>query len=246
MKIIKLPIGKIQHSGLDLTDSVENEWLCLKILAAYNLPVSQAKIALFEDIKTLVVERFDRKWANHDTSLLRLPQEDMCQALGIFSDLKYESDGGPGGTYNPRADRSTFMKAVFLFWVLGAIDGHAKNFSIFLEAGGRYRLTPIYDVMSAYPLLAKGQMTKQKLKMAMSLKSKNRHYHWHEIQLRHWLSMAEICQFDTAEMQSIIDTMETAISQVTEQLPKNFPQYISQAIFNNMRKLKLHVRSQLT
>lgn len=136
------------------------------------------------------------------------------------------------------------MLTNLLFWVLGAIDGHAKNFSIFLEAGGRYRLTPIYDVMSAYPLLAKKQMIKQKLKMAMSLKSKNRHYHWHEILLRHWLSMAEICQFDVTEMQRIIDevfdNMENVIGQVSQQLPENFPQAISQPIFENMRNLKLH------
>ena len=33
--IIKLPIGKIKHSGIDLSDSVENEWLCLQILICF-------------------------------------------------------------------------------------------------------------------------------------------------------------------------------------------------------------------
>lgn len=251
--IIKLPIGLIQHSGMDLSDSVENEWLCLQILAAYGLPVNKADITTFDDTKVLVVERFDRRWANNGRSLLRLPQEDMCQALGVYSDLKYESDGGPGieqimrvlgGAYEANADRERFMKTVFLFWVLGAIDGHAKNFSVFLEAGGQYRLTPIYDVISAYPLLTKMQMQKQKLKMAMSLKSKNRHYHWFDILLRHWISMAGYCQFPMASMQRIIDEafdeMENVIFKVGNILPEDFPKLISNSIFDNMRKLKNH------
>ena len=101
---------------------------------------------------------------------MRLPQEDFCQALGINSGLKYESDGGVGikeimdflnGSYNAKIDRINFFKTNFLFWVLGAIDGHAKNFSLFIEPEGKYRLTPLYDIMSAYPLIAKKQLQKQ-------------------------------------------------------------------------------------
>jgi serine/threonine-protein kinase HipA len=199
----------------------------------------------------LVVERFDRRWTDDGKNLIRLPQEDMCQALGIFADLKYESDGGPGiaqimqilkGAYDAKGDRLRFMKSTFLFWVLGAIDGHAKNFSIFLDVQGRYRLTPLYDVMSAYPLIEKHQMQKQKLKMAMSLKSKNRHYHWLDILPRHWLAMATHCQFSTSDMQKIIDEafdeMENVMSHVNSLIPKDFPRIIADSIFDNMLKLK--------
>lgn len=255
--IIKLPIGVIQHSGIDLSDSVENEWLCLKILSAYGLPVNQASIKTFGSMKVLVVERFDRLWINDGENLLRLPQEDMCQALSVFSDLKYENDGGPGiqqimkileGAYDAQSDRTRFMKSVFLFWVLGAIDGHGKNFSIFLEAGGRYRLTPLYDVMSAYPLIERGQIQKQKMKMAMSLKSKNRHYNWSDILLRHWISMAGHCQFPQDLMQKIIDEvfdeMDSVILNVSSSLPKDFPQLIATSIFDNMKKLKNKMKKE--
>ncbi len=94
--IIKLPIGYIKHSGIDLSESVENEWLCLAILSAYQLPVNQAQIVHFDDVKTLVVERFDRRWVENGRWIFRLPQEDLCQALGKSAGLKYESDGGPG------------------------------------------------------------------------------------------------------------------------------------------------------
>lgn len=249
--IIKLPIGNIKHSGIDLSESVENEWLCLQILSAFNLPVNQAKIIHFNDVKTLVVERFDRQWTEDKPWLMRLPQEDLCQALGKPPGLKYESDGGPGiqeimnillGSQDASNDRKKFIKSVFLFWVLGAIDGHAKNFSLKIEAQGRYQLTPLYDVISAYPLAAKRQIEWQTLKMAMSVRGKNRHYLWNTIQLRHWLAMAEKCQFSTTVMQEIIDevfdNMENVINQVTQILPPNFPTHISEPIFSGMRRIK--------
>ncbi len=249
--IIKLPIGQIKHTGIDLSESVENEWLCLKILSAYKLPVAQARIETFKDVKTLVVERFDRRWAADGKWLMRLPQEDLCQALGVPPGLKYESNGGPGiqeimnfllGSKNAINDREKFMKAVFLFWVMGAIDGHAKNFSISIETQGRYQLTPLYDVISAYPLAAKRQLEWQGLKMAMSLKSKNRHYLWSTMQIRHWLAMAAQCRFPAAMMQNIIndvfDNMENVITYVENSLPKSFPLQISKSLFTGMRQVK--------
>lgn len=249
--IIKLPIGKIIHSGIDLSESIENEWLCLKILEFYNLNTNQSKIELFDGIKTLVVERFDRRWAENGKWIMRLPQEDMCQALGYNSALKYESDGGPGiedimnillGAESAIENRTKFMKSVFLFWVLGAIDGHAKNFSISIEAQGRYHLTPLYDVLSAYPIAEKHQLEWHNLKMAMALKSKNRHYLWNTIQLRHWIAMASKCQFSENIMKSIMDevfdNMELVIDKVKQKLPSNFPSQLGETIFSGMKKIK--------
>ena len=249
--IIKLPIGRIEHAGIDLSDSVENEWLCLKLLAEFGLSVADAKIKKFSDMNTLVVKRFDRKWVNDDQYLLRLPQEDCCQALAISSGLKYESHGGPGiidimhlleRSENFMQDRFQFMKTVFLFWVLGAIDGHGKNFSIFLHPQGRFELTPIYDVISAYPLADKRQLEWKKLKMAMAVKDKNRHYSWHSIQVRHWHAMAKKCHFPIKDMQAIIesifDSMDTVIANVGNRLAKTFPEEIADSIFSGMRKIQ--------
>ena len=67
------------------------------------------------------------------------PSEDCCQALSFPPALKYESDGGPGilsimqllkGSDDPEHDLRMFLKAQIVLWLLGAIDGHAKNFSI--------------------------------------------------------------------------------------------------------------------
>lgn len=251
--IIKLPIGYIEHAGIDLSDSVENEWLCLKILETYKIPVNKAVITNFKDVKVLVVDRFDRLWAKEGEWLIRTAQEDFCQALGYAPGLKYESDGGPGikkimetlkGSVTAQMDREIFMKTIFIFWILGATDGHAKNFSIKLEAQGRYRLTPIYDVISAYPIVAKNQLQLPKLKMAMSLKGKNHHYRWQDLRLRHWLNMAAECQFEENIMRLIIeetlDNVESVINKVEKDLPNNFPVQISHSIFEGMKRAKAY------
>lgn len=246
--IFKLPIGRIEHSGMDLSDSVENEWLCLEILRAFGLPVPAISIETFEDIKVLSVERFDRKYSDDHTWIIRLPQEDMCQANGFAPALKYESDGGPGissimkllsASSRPEEDRKQFMKSVFLFWLLGAIDGHAKNFSIFLMQGGRFHLTPIYDVISAYPLVEKGQLEQRKMRMAMALHGKNTHYAYHEIMQRHWFDEAKKVGFPDAEMQFIINEtvnhIGSVIETVSSRLPPEIPERVVDAVFSSMK-----------
>ena len=245
--IFKLPIGYIQHQHMDLTDSCENEWLCSQLTNAFGLPVAKCEIQYFEDIKVLIVERFDRKLSNDGKRLLRLPQEDTCQALGISPNLKYQADGGPGienimllllGSSAPIKDRDLFFSSQVLFWLLAAIDGHAKNFSIHIEAGGKYRLTPLYDIMSACPLIANKQLQAKKIKMAMALKEKNNHYHWHDVQRRHFLSMAKAANYPIERAEPILNEMlgkvDTVIRQVADKLPSRFPSKICQPIFDGM------------
>lgn len=87
---------------------------------AFSLPAAKCEILYFEDVKVLSVERFDRKLSSDNTWIMRLPQEDVCQALGISPNLKYQADGGPGinevmqlllGSLHPTADRDTFFRA---------------------------------------------------------------------------------------------------------------------------------------
>lgn len=249
--IFKLPIGYIQHQHLDLSDSCENEWLCAQIAEAFGLPTAKCEIQHFEDVKVLIVERFDRKLASDASWLIRLPQEDICQALGVSPNLKYQTDGGPGienimrlllGSAKPTQDREMFFSSQVLFWLLAAIDGHAKNFSLHLEAGGTYRLTPLYDIISAHPLMANKQLQIKKIKMAMALKGKNNHYYWHDIQRRHFLSTAKIANYSTQRAEQILDEMlakvELVIEQVTAKLPNNFPNKIYKPIFDGMRLAK--------
>lgn len=249
--LFKLPIGTLGVSGIDLSDSVENEWLCCQILKAFEVPVANVTMQTFDDQRVLVVERFDRRWAEDGSWLIRLPQEDMCQALGISGALKYEADDGPGmsaimdvllGSGTSGKDRETFLTAQLLYWMLAAIDGHAKNFSIFHLAGGIYRLTPLYDILSAYPLVAAGQLDRQKVRMAMAVHGKNRHYRWDTITRRHWLETARRCRFPADDMDLIIDSccdrLPSVIAHVAEHLPAGFPESVASAIFAGMEKAK--------
>lgn len=255
--IFKSPIGFIQHQQMDLSESCENEWLCSKIAKAFGLPVANCDIVHFEDVKVLAVERFDRKLSRDNTWLMRLPQEDMCQALGVSPNLKYQADGGPGikdimnlllGSATPAQDRDCFFRTQILFWLLAAIDGHAKNFSLFIEADGKYRLTPLYDIISAYPLMAKKQLQKQKIKMAMALVGENHHYHWYNVQRRHFISTAKAVNYSIDKAESILDEMlnqvEDVIYKVSVELPSAFPKQISQPIFDGMLLMKRRLAKQ--
>jgi serine/threonine-protein kinase HipA len=215
--IIKPQIG--DRGGRDLTRSVENEHLCMRILANLDIPVANTRICDFDGIRALVVERFDREWTRNGR-LLRRAQEDCCQALSIPPTRKYQNEGGPGvaeifellkGSDDPDHDRLIFLKAQIAFWLLAAIDGHAKNFSVVLHPGGGFRLTPLYDVMSAQHLFDIRQIQRKDMKLAMSV-GDNNHYHVHEIQPRHY--------YQTAGRAGLPDTtVALALGQIGAQLP---------------------------
>lgn len=248
--IFKLPLGRIGNMQADFSTSVENEWLCAQIVAAYGLPVAACEIAVFEDQKALIVERFDRRLARVGTHWLRLPQEDCCQALAVPPAVKYEADGGPGikaildlllGAQDAAADRLTFFRAQLVFWLLCATDGHAKNFSLAIEPQGRYRLTPLYDVLSAHPILGRGanQLAPERARMAMAVSGKNRHYEWNRILPRHWISTARACGITEDVAQALIDELvantPAVIARVTAVLPATFPAQVTDAVFAGMR-----------
>ncbi|WP_305374696.1 type II toxin-antitoxin system HipA family toxin [Photobacterium leiognathi] len=247
--IMKLPIGILPHKNIDLSDSCENEWLCLKIAAAFGFEVNDANIIYVEEVKALALTRFDRRWSQDGSWLMRLPQEDMCQALGVAPALKYESDGGPNiasimqfllGSRTSTQDREVFFKAQILFWLLAAIDGHGKNFSLFLEPESRYSMTPLYDIISAYPLMNSNSIPKQKAKMAMALTGTKKYYKWQTIQPRHFLSTAKAVGFSTQRANELMLEMKSqapsVIEKVRQQLPNDFPTEISESIFNGVLK----------
>jgi len=247
--ILKLPLGLVGHLKLNMRDSVQNEWLCMRLLAAYGLPVAACEIAQFGEQVTLVVERFDRRLAPQGDWILRLPQEDMCQATGTPPLRKYETDGGPGmdtvlgwlrTSRRADVDRRNFFLAQLLYWLLCATDGHAKNFSIFLLPGGDFQLTPLYDVLSAYPVLGRGanQVPKQRVRLAMAVRAKNPHWRIGEIRFRHWLAVARRHGLERefrAMAEFVIERTPAVIDAVGQTLPPGFPPDVFDAIVGGLR-----------
>ena len=126
------------------------------------------------------------------------------------------------GAENPRQDRVTVMKAQIVFWLMSAIDGHAKNFSIFLTPGG-YKLTPLYDVMSVAPY---PEYSSHKIKLAMSV-GDNRHYKIKEIRPKHF--------YQTAKKAGISEeNMDTIFGEINDSLERGFAAEISEAVEINM------------
>lgn len=217
--IIKLPIGEIRqpNATLDLSQSVDNEY-------------------------------------SERTVLLRLPQEDMCQTFGLPSSVKYESDGGPGiarimaflmGSSEALRDRYDFIKFQVFQWLIGATDGHAKNFSVFIQAGGSYRLTPFYDIISAFPVLGGTGIHISDLKLAMGLNaSKGKKTAIDKIYPRHFLATAKVLRFPEVQMHEILSDfarmIPAALDNVKTSLPTDFPENVVTAVETNV--LRLHGR----
>jgi serine/threonine-protein kinase HipA len=248
--ILKPRIGQLPN-GIDLSNSVENEFLCLKLCAAMGLKAAKAEMADFAGTTALSVERFDRKWTG-DGQLFRLPQEDMCQALSVPPNLKYQSDGGPDnqaimallkGSDKPLEDQTEYLRAQIVFWLLGATDGHAKNFSVFLTSGSRFRMTPVYDVLTAEPSAAALTLNRKNYKLAMSAGTSN-HCRIDEIMPRHFMQTADRCGFDRTVITRVFENLfERALNNIEalfSTLPSGFPDQLAVSTYEGIkRRLRL-------
>jgi serine/threonine-protein kinase HipA len=257
--IFKLPLGLVSHMQADMRTSVENEWLCSKIIEAYEIPIARCEIEHFDDQKALVVERFDRALSSDGSWIIRLPQEDMCQATGMSPLRKYQSDGGPGiarimelllGSDTAEQDRKNFFKTQIIFWVLAATDGHGKNFSIAHLPGGHYRATPIYDVLSAHPVIGTGknQISPHKAKLAMAVRGSTNYYLIDKVQRRHWIAQAQQVGLGAAAAEELIEeviaTTESVIGEVEKLLRDDFPMDVVEAVFSGMRRQSAKLAKQ--
>jgi serine/threonine-protein kinase HipA len=135
-----------------------NEHFCLLLARAAQMPAAISDVLVVQDIPVIIVERFDRRRVS--SGVVRIHEEDMCQALGLNPRKKYQSDGGPGApeimallenSNNPLVDRDRFMRALALNFIIAGTDAHARNYSIIYAPGGAFRLAPLYDVISDLP-----------------------------------------------------------------------------------------------
>ena len=142
----------------------------------------------------------------------------------------------------PDKDIDTFFRAQVVFTLLAATDGHAKNFSLFLRAGGGYQLTPIYDVLSAWPIIGVGarQLAYQKATLAMAWKGKSTHYRLKEVEHRHFVETARRCGYGDrieATLAKLAQTLPPAIDAVGRELPADFPADVFSSITDGMTRM---------
>ena len=151
-------IFKPSIQGLSAQALVEH--LTMETARRLGLPAVRSQIAEFDGQQAIIVERYDR-WRTAE-GVKRIHQEDLCQALGLRPQRKYQRTGGPPPVQiadhlwewstSPDLDVARFVEAVFYNWLIVGTDAHAKNYSIRLN-GDEVALTPLYDVCSFLPWL---------------------------------------------------------------------------------------------
>jgi len=189
----RVPTTHILKPGSpDLEGHAENEHFCLSLAGEAGLPVARSRVMRFEDEVAIVVERYDR--LRDGNAVVRVHQEDCCQALGVLPVNKYENVGGPGAraiatlvrerSRSSQEDLDTFLGALAFNWVVAGTDAHAKNYSVLIGRGGDLRLAPLYDIASFLPYAKHGL---RKLTLAMKIGGT---YRLHEIGVRAWQKLA--------------------------------------------------------
>jgi serine/threonine-protein kinase HipA len=125
------------------------------------------------------------------------------------------------------------------FWLLAATDGHAKNFSIQHRRAGRFHLAPLYDVLSAWPIIGRGpnQLAYQRAKLAMAVRGQNAHYRLGEIEARHWQKLAMSCGPDVFDrMKAMVERVDGVLQDVERRLPAEFPEGVWSRVADGMRR----------
>lgn len=147
----------------------------LSCAAATNLglPTARTECSYIGNERVLIVTRYDRR-PSPSGEIARVHQEDLCQALGVPPERKYQNMGGPTPadiasllrthSTQPAEDVERFRDALIYNWLIAGTDAHAKNYSLML-AGGQVRLAPLYDVCSFLPYRGGGPVGKIPLAM---------------------------------------------------------------------------------
>jgi serine/threonine-protein kinase HipA len=213
------------------------------------LPTASSEVRWFGDEMVIVVARYDRAWTAEIAAaaaaeagaaarvaqletlartqpVLRLHQEDLCQALGVRPTLKYQNEGGPSPSdivdllrehsMSPAEDVDGFVDALAFNWLIGGTDAHAKNYSVLHRAGGRVRLAPLYDLASAllYP-----ELDPTRIKLAMRIGSE---YRVLAVRARHWRELARALRVDEgatlARISHLATRMPGAVAAVRRRL----------------------------
>jgi serine/threonine-protein kinase HipA len=199
--ILKPPTGQFDGHA-------ENEHICLMLARSLGLPVAQSKVMRFGAEIAIVIERYDRQRKGND--IIRVHQEDICQALGIMPTKKYQNEGGPSPvdivellrTYSTdrQSDLDTFIAALGFNWLIAGTDAHAKNFSLLL-GGRRVRLAPLYDVASMLPY---DEFDLRKVKLAMKVGGE---YKLSLIGLRQWQKFGRETRVEADELVELLASM---------------------------------------
>ena len=199
-----------------------NEHFCMSLAKNVGLNVQDTNVVFLADVPIYMIKRYDRMEKNGQ--LFRLHQEDFCQALSIPAGRKYQDEGGPGWSdlcriiteykfYNSRDDRDALSNVALFNFIIGNLDAHGKNYSIFhhrVDSRESYlSLTPLYDLCSLYPY----PFHYNKCNMSMSIGEKFRP---DKVRENNWRDFAKVFGLSDEELSNKMKTMAEAVE---EQIP---------------------------
>lgn len=204
----------------DLEDTVENEAFCMMLAQKLGLSTPPVMFRRGFD-KLYIIQRYDRS-RDKNGHIVRLHQEDFCQALGFLPDQKYENEGGPslgdcfallqGKSISPAVDRLALLQWTIFNFLIGNADAHAKNLAMIFTNRGP-RLAPFYDLIctQVYPDLTD--------KSAMKIGGENRPA-W--IQRKHWEKLGESVAIKSSLVLKTLRDMAIDIGPAAQELFDDF------------------------
>jgi serine/threonine-protein kinase HipA len=245
--VLKLPLGAQPGGASAHSTSLENEWLCARLLAAFGFEVAPQRIEAFGAHKLLVTERIDRRWVDAHW-WARLPLEDLCQATGTAPHQAAEAAGGPGlarlldllrGSDEAARDRERLLAAALVMWMLAVPELSAKRFALLLRPAGHFVLAPLSGVMSAWPVLGRHPSAASLQRLRLGLSPSGAVLSHDQVTLARWQDAARRSSMG-AGFAAVIDGLarwtDNAIETVAAELPRDFPASVSGAVFDGLRR----------
>lgn len=217
----------------------EDEHVCLSLAAGLGLRAARSTVERFGEQTAIVVERFDRVHVSEGpSSIRRVHQEDLCQALGVPPARKYQNDGGPSpaeiasllraSSSRPREDVERFRDALLFNWLIAGTDAHAKNYALLHAPGGRVRLAPLYDLASVLPFEG---FDLRRAKLAMKMGNT---YRLAEVRRRSIERLGEELETGASatveRARALAEAMPAAVDRVTASLAGPFVERLTMAL----------------
>jgi serine/threonine-protein kinase HipA len=245
--ILKLPLGAQPGGAPAYNTSLENEWLCVRLLAEFGFELPPLRIEVIGAHKVLVIERSDRRWVD-GRWWARLPAEDMAQATGTPPHQVAESAGGPGlarllellrGSDEAARDRERLLAATVLMWMLAVPDVSAQRFRLRLLPAGHFVLGPLSGVMSAWPLTGRHPSPASLKRLSLGLSPDGKAISHDGVTLQAWQRAAQrhaVGASFGAVLSGLATWAERAIDRVSAELPDRFPSSVSGPVFEGLRR----------
>ena len=241
--IVKVP-DQTQTYGAKGDHSLENKLICGAVMEACGLSVNKSRLMTFDQLKVLMIERFDRQ-KTPDGRVIRLPMEHVGQALGVG-----DADGVGvsdilkllGGSDFPIEDQENFFKAALLFYLLGVTTGSVRKINVFLYPGGGFRLAPLCGIRSDQPLLDAGAISSERMTLAMPV-GREGEVRMNHIECRHLVESAVIGGMSkvraTSLMNIVLNDLDRAFMRAAQCVPSALAKNALENVKNAALKRKV-------